>query len=114
MSTFGEKLRELRKHNKVTQRQLAEQVGIDFTYISKIESGAMDPPAEDKIIRMAEVLGVDSDELVLAAKKVPTSFQKLITENRDVPMFLRKANALTPQQWQQIKQILQDNGGEEA
>ncbi|WP_158301658.1 helix-turn-helix domain-containing protein [Paenibacillus mesophilus] len=107
MSGFGELLRSLRKQNKVTQRQLATLVGIDFTYISKIESGTMDPPAEDKIIRMAEVLRVEPEELILAAKKVPTTFQKLITENSDVPIFLRKASELSPAQWEKIKEIIQ-------
>lgn len=112
MSGFGELLRSLRKQNKITQRQLAALVGIDFTYISKIESGTMDPPAEDKIIRMAEVLHVEPEELILAAKKVPTSFQKLITENSDVPVFLRKASELSPEQWNKIKKILQEEKDE--
>lgn len=111
MSEFGIRLRELRKLNKVTQRQLAEKVGIDFTYISKIESGTMDPPAEDKIIRIAEVLNTDAEELILTAKKVPATFHKLITENSDVPMFLRKASQLSPSQWKQIKQIIDGDAG---
>lgn len=106
MTAFGELLRELRKRHKMTQRRLAELVGIDFTYISKIESGTMDPPAEDKIIKIAETLGVEADELILAAKKVPASFQRLITENRDVPVFLRKAPTLSPAQWKKIKDII--------
>lgn len=114
MSDFGELLRDLRKQNKVTQRQLAALVGIDFTYISKIESGTMDPPAEDKIIRMAEVLHVDPEELILAAKKVPTTFQKLITENSDVPIFLRKASELSPEQWMKIKKILRGKEEDES
>lgn len=110
MSQFGELLRNLRKQRKVTQRQLAERVGIDFTYISKIESGTMDPPAEDKIIRIAEVLQVQSEELILVANKVPKSFQRLITENKDIPVFLRKASELSPAQWKKIKQIIGEEG----
>jgi len=106
MSEFGELLRNLRKQKKVTQRQLADIVGIDFTYISKIESGTMDPPAEDKIIRIAEVLHIEPEELVLAAKKVPSSFQRLITENSNIPVFLRKASDLSPTQWKKIKEII--------
>ncbi|GAA3405829.1 helix-turn-helix domain-containing protein [Paenibacillus hodogayensis] len=107
MSEFGELLRSLRKQHKITQRQLAALVGIDFTYISKIESGTMDPPAEDKIIRIAEVLQVEPEQLILKAKKVPATFHKLITENSDVPLFLRKASKLSPSQWEEIKEILQ-------
>ncbi|WP_079909470.1 helix-turn-helix domain-containing protein [Paenibacillus sp. 32352] len=109
MSEFGERLRQLRKQNRITQRELAERVGIDFTYISKIESGTMDPPAEDKIIKMAHILHVEADELILAANKVPSSFQKVITQNKDVPVFLRKASELSPAQWKQIKDIIGEN-----
>jgi len=110
LSEFGELLRNLRKQRKVTQRQLAERVGIDFTYISKIESGTMDPPAEDKIIKIAEVLREQPEELILAAKKVPKSFQRLITENKEIPVFLRKASELSPAQWRKIKEIIGEEG----
>lgn len=113
MSEFGDLLRSLRKQHKITQRQLAALVGIDFTYISKIESGTMDPPAEDKIIRIAEVLGVEPEELILSAKKVPSTFHKLITENSDVPIFLRKASHLSPKQWEKIKEIIRSEEEEE-
>lgn len=108
MSEFGALLRALRKEKKVTQRKLAEMVGIDFTYISKIESGAMDPPAEDKIVKMAEVLGEDPDKLVIAAKKIPSDFHKVIIEHKDVPVFLRKASQLKPDQWKKINDILDE------
>jgi transcriptional regulator with XRE-family HTH domain len=110
MSEFGEILRNLRKQRKVTQRQLADRVGIDFTYISKIESGTMDPPAEDKIIRIAEVLETEPEELILAANKIPKSFQKLITESKEVPLFLRRASELSPDQWRKIKEIIEEDG----
>jgi transcriptional regulator with XRE-family HTH domain len=110
LSEFGELLRNLRKQHKITQRQLAERVGIDFTYISKIESNTMDPPAEDKIIKMAEVLQVEPESLILAANKVPKSLQRLITENKEIPIFLRKASELSPSQWKKIKDIMDEEG----
>lgn len=108
MSEFGDLLRSLRKEKKITQRKLAELVGIDFTYISKIENGSMDPPAEDKIVKIAEVLGEDSDKLVIAAKKVPSDFQKLIIEHKDIPVFLRKAAMLNSEKWKKINDIINE------
>jgi len=107
VSQFGELLKSLRKKHKITQRQLAERVGIDFTYISKIESGNMDPPAEDKIVKMAVVFGEDPDQLLIAAKKVPRDFQKIITEHKEVPVFLRKVPHITPEQWKKIHGIIE-------
>jgi len=106
MSEFGKMLKAFRNEKKISQRKLAELVGIDFTYVSKIESGTMEPPSEGTIIKMAEALGEDPDKMLLAAKKVPSDFQKVITENEDVPAFLRKVNTITPEQWKKIHRII--------
>jgi transcriptional regulator with XRE-family HTH domain len=108
MSEFGDLLKSLRKDYKISQRKLAELVGIDFTYISKIESGAMDPPAEDKIIKMAQVFMVNPDQLLISAKKVPSELQKIITEHQDVPVFLRKVSSFSPDQWERIRGIMNE------
>ena len=106
MSEFGKMLKGFRSEKKISQRKLAETVGIDFTYVSKIESGTMDPPSEETIVKIAAALGEDPDRMLLAAKKVPTDFKKVITENKDVPAFLRKANTITPDQWKKIHHII--------
>lgn len=106
MNDFGKLLKNLRVEKKITQRKLAELVGIDFTYISKIENGTMEPPAEDKIVKIAEILGEDADQMLITAKKVPSHFQKVITENKDIPMLLRKADSLSPKQWEDIRRII--------
>lgn len=41
--TLGEKIRELRTDRGVTQRDLADALGVDHTYISKIENSAAIP-----------------------------------------------------------------------
>jgi PAS domain S-box-containing protein len=74
--TFGQRLRELRIAKGLTQRELAPRAGIDFTYLSKLETGAMPPPSEKTILSLAEVLDADADELFSAAAKVPSSLLK--------------------------------------
>lgn len=108
MSEFGKMLKSLRMEKKISQRKLAEAVGIDFTYISKIENGTMDPPAEDKIISIAKVLNVDPDKMLIIAKKIPSDFHKVITENDNIPAFLRKASTLTSTQWEKIRRIIDE------
>ena len=39
---FGERVRELRQKRSLTQRDLGAQVGVEFSYISKIENGKLD------------------------------------------------------------------------
>lgn len=70
--TFGQRLRELRKDRGMSQKELAKRVEIDFTYLSKIETGSMDPPSEKTILALAKALNADSDELLVLAKKIPS------------------------------------------
>ncbi len=72
--TFGQRLRELRKAKGLTQRELADIVGLNFTYLSKIENGAMQPPRGKTIAALANALDMDADELFGLAKKVPSQF----------------------------------------
>src|SRR5205814_10266266 len=71
--TFGERIRQLRKAKNLHQNELAAKVGINFTYLSKIENDKLetgDFPSEDTIKKLAKALGADADELLLMAKKV--------------------------------------------
>ena len=56
---FGSRIRQLRTDKGISLRDFADIVGIDFTYLSKIENGKVDPPSEDKIKVMASKLGVE-------------------------------------------------------
>ena len=76
--TFGERLRELRKLRHITQRDLAERTGVDYTYVSHIERGKTPPPSAATIHRMAEVLEADEDELMVLAGKVPPETYRAI------------------------------------
>lgn len=93
--SFGQLLREKRKEQKVSQRQLAKEVGVDFTYISKIENEMLAPPSEETIQKMAKVLNADAINWILSAGKIPTSFQNLIFEEPNVVSFLREASSIS-------------------
>lgn len=75
---FGRKLKELRLKADLTQAELAAAVGVDFTYLSKIENERVEPPSEKIILHLAKVLRarlgaeVDPDELVALAGKIPS------------------------------------------
>jgi transcriptional regulator with XRE-family HTH domain len=51
-------------------RETAKKIGVSPTYLSKIERGDFDPPAEDKVRRIAEIIGRDADELLALARRV--------------------------------------------
>jgi len=54
----------------MSQRALAEKVGIDFTYLSKVENSKVAPPSDEVIRKLARELGVDVEELLALAAKV--------------------------------------------
>jgi transcriptional regulator with XRE-family HTH domain len=74
---FGAQIRELRARGGKSQRQVAAEIGIDFTYLSKLENGRAEPPAESTIRRLAAVLGVNDLQLIAAAGKVPAELKQL-------------------------------------
>jgi transcriptional regulator with XRE-family HTH domain len=65
---------------------LADKVGINFTYLSKVESEKLDfaqYPSEELIRKLAKALGADVDELLLLAKKIPTDIRDRVIERPD-------------------------------
>ena len=80
---FGQRVRELRKSKELTQRQLAHQLGVSFSYISKVENERLhfgDYPSAKFIHKLAAELEADEDELLLLADKVPAEIRKRIRE----------------------------------
>ena len=72
--TFGEKIRSLRRDNKLSQRDLAGRVGLNFTYLSKIENGKLDFagfPSEETILKLAEALDADAGRTAADGREDP-------------------------------------------
>ena len=59
-------------------RQVAARVGIEPSYLSKIERGDQPPPGENTIIAIANEIGEDSDVLLALAGKVSTDLRDAI------------------------------------
>ena len=75
---FGTKIRDLRKQAGLTEKQLADQLDVSFTYICKIETGAKPPPSEKIILEMADILHAERDELMLLAGRIPSDVVELL------------------------------------
>ncbi|MBI2849388.1 MAG: helix-turn-helix domain-containing protein [Chloroflexi bacterium] len=101
---FGERLRQLRKASGMSQRELAEKVEIDFTYLSKIETGRMPPPSEKTILALAEVLGADADELLVLAHRIPSDLARNV--DLETVRLLRRSlerRVTKPEDWDKIE-----------
>ena len=98
---FGEYVRKKRETLKATDRrfsvrQVAQRIGVEPAYLSKIERGDVAPPSEAKIRALANELGEDPDVLLALAGKVssdlleiirkrPQLFAELIRELKTLP-----------------------------
>lgn len=101
MSSFGDHLRACREARKgedpsFSLRGLARAVGVEPSYLSKVERGLEPPPSEARIVALALALGEDPDLMLALAGKVstdlmeairrrPALFGRLLRELRDLP-----------------------------
>ena len=63
MPTFSERFKELRKQRKITQKQLAEELGIATSTLIKYEHGEREPSIPN-IKKFAQYFGVSTDYLL--------------------------------------------------
>ncbi len=80
---FGKYVRKrreaLRKREpRYSVRQVAQRVGLEPSYLSKIERGQQAPPGEQTIVALARDLGEDPDVLLALAGKVSSDLQAII------------------------------------
>jgi transcriptional regulator with XRE-family HTH domain len=89
---FGQLIRDARKAKGYSQRELAVLVKLDFTYLSKLENDRADySPKEDVIRNLAAQLGLDPDELVFLAGRIPERDEQLLKQNyKEMPMLFRR------------------------
>jgi transcriptional regulator with XRE-family HTH domain len=74
---LGDRLRELRLAQGVSQESLARKVDIDPSYLSKIENNQQ-RASMDTITRLARALRANELELLRLAKKLPPSVEALL------------------------------------
>ena len=83
MTHFGPTVRDIRERlrrddRRYSVRQVAQRVGIEPAYLSKIERGEVAPPSEATTVRLAAELGQDADVLLALAGKVSGDLQEII------------------------------------
>jgi transcriptional regulator with XRE-family HTH domain len=67
-------------------RQLAQRIGVEPSYLSKVERGEVAPPSEATIVRLATELQEEEDAVVLLALagKVSTDLQEVIRKRPEL------------------------------
>ena len=83
MTTFGcfvrERRESLRENDpKFSIRRVAQRMGIQPSYLSRVERGEVAPPSEETTRKLAAELDVDTDVLLALAGKVSSDLQDAI------------------------------------
>lgn len=89
MNIFGEYLRKLRKSRGLSQRDLADKIGVSYTYISKIENAALKPPSNKTIGKIAEALDANAEDLLFNARKIPDDLFDILEKDFRIVSVLR-------------------------
>jgi transcriptional regulator with XRE-family HTH domain len=81
--TYGQYIRQRREllkaeHRRYSLRQVAQRIGVEPAYLSKIERDEVSPPSEAKIRALAEDIGEDTDVMLAMAGKVSTDLLEII------------------------------------
>ncbi len=81
--TFGDYIRAQREALKADDRrfsvrQVAQRIGVEPAYLSKIERNEVAPPSEAKVRALAGELGEDPDVLLAMAGKVSSDLLEII------------------------------------
>jgi HTH-type transcriptional regulator, competence development regulator len=100
--TFGQQLKALRRSRNISQRELADAVGIDFSYISKIENDRLPPPSADTIVKICKVLEASPNILLALTGKMPTVVREELSSSAVAQQFIRAAQEmkLSDDEWQ--------------
>jgi len=83
MTHFGTAIREARERlreedPRFSLRQVAQRVGVEPAYLSKIERGEAQPPSEAVTLGLARELALDPDVALALAGKVSSDLQAII------------------------------------
>src|SRR5215471_9427118 len=83
MTGFGDFIRKAREtlqaqNPRYSLRKVAGAIGVEPSYLSKIERGEQPPPSEKTIVALARELEQDPDVLLALAGKVSADLQAII------------------------------------
>ena len=79
---FGQALRQMRSAKGMGLKQLAPDLGVTHSYLSKLEHGRV-RPSSDLVDRVAAYFDEDADALLLAASRVPDDVLQILRNHPD-------------------------------
>jgi transcriptional regulator with XRE-family HTH domain len=90
--SFGHLIRQARKNKGYSQRELAEKLKLDFTYLSKLENNRADYAPKEEVIRSLAVhLDLDAEELIFLSGRIPQDDEEVLRQHyKNMPTLFRR------------------------
>lgn len=106
--SLGALLRRLRREQKLTQAELAEAIGVDESYISKIETGRLNyTPSQETLRLLAQILKTDPLQLLVLAEKAPAELKQAVESHSSREFFeLLREEQLSNEDWRELTRRL--------
>jgi HTH-type transcriptional regulator, competence development regulator len=78
--TFGKLFRRLRSKTGLGIKRLAPELGVSYTYLSKLENNELNP-SEAFVQRAARYFKTDRNQMLLSAGKIPPEVLRILREH---------------------------------
>jgi HTH-type transcriptional regulator, competence development regulator len=88
--SFGRLFRRLRTETGLGIKRLAPELGVSYTYLSKLENNEL-TPSEEFVQRAARYFKTDRNQMLLSAGKVPPEVLKILREHPEDAVELLRA-----------------------
>ena len=107
--TFGQVVRDAREAQGISLRKFAVKVEKTPTYISKIERNELETkPSEALVLMIVNELGLDFDEMMILAGRIPSELPDIISQRpRQMAALLRTANKMPDDELRKLTQSIQ-------
>ena len=104
---FGQRLAAMRRERSLSQRDLADRVGVHHTYISHLETGR-EQPSRRMVEDLARALDADATSMMLQAGHMPMSFARVLREREELRRLLELSarDELSERGWEEIRDLL--------
>lgn len=88
--SLADTIKKLRLKKGISIKKMGPDLGLSYTYLSKLEN-SKSIPSHEVIEKLAKYFNYSSDELIIAAGKIPKDVENIIKDNPEKAIiYLRK------------------------
>lgn len=110
---FGPTIRLLRQAKGISLRELARQLGVSPAFLSQIEAGRQHKIPKQRIVQVADMLGVSVGYLMGTARQVHPDVVDFLRDTPEAAEFMITAmqSGLAPEDFSELRESLKDKQG---